>query len=150
MHRFSEKCKTAPHSSRQLFYGVQGVKKGAKLKIIVVKRWVDCEDIQRTDSEILLLAATGSTIFKICSRYVFTVYSSFDDDSSYFRHAFSRLGPPKNSCRLRCRAVLRFCGNRCIKILFLKNSFPRQRQAVFLQSCRPLPQPLTSFHPSGT
>ena len=35
-----------------------------EVKYCVVERWVDCEDIQRIDSEILLLAAAGSTIFK--------------------------------------------------------------------------------------
>ena len=82
MHRFSEKGKTAPHCSLQLvLWGPRGEKQVPKLeRIVVVKRWGDCEDIQRTDSEILLLAAAGSTIFKIFSRCVFTVYSSFDDN----------------------------------------------------------------------
>ena len=150
MHRFSEKGKTAPHCSLQLFLWCPGEEKQVpKLERIAVKRWVDCEDIQRTDSEILLLAAAGSTIFKIFSRYVFTVYSSFDDNYFYFGHAFSPLGPPKHSCLLEWGAVLRFSENRCIKVLLLKNSLALQRQAVFLQSCRPLPQHLTSLHPFG-
>ena len=60
-----------------------------------------------------------------------------------FGTCFSPLGPPKNSCRLRCGAVLRFYENRCIKMLFLKNSSPRPWGAVFLQSRRPLQQSLT-------
>ena len=77
---FQKNAKQLPIRAGSCFYGVRGVEKVPKLEIIVVKRWVDCEDIQRTDSEILLLAAAGSTIFKICSRCVFTVYSSLDDN----------------------------------------------------------------------
>ena len=79
---FQKKGKAAPHCSLQLFlWGPRAEKHVPKLRKNGVGRWVDCEDIQRTDSEILLLAAAGSTIFKIFSRYVFTVYSSFDDNS---------------------------------------------------------------------
>ena len=139
MHRFLEKRKTAPHCSLQLFLWGQGDEKQVpELERIAVQRWVDCEDIQRTDSEILLLAAAGSTIFKIASRYVFTVYSSFDDNSFQFRHVFSSLGHTKNSCLLEWGAVLRFSETRCIEVMLLKNSLALQRQAVFLQSCRPL------------
>ena len=66
-----------------------------------------------------------------------------------FGTLFSPLGPPKNSCRLQCGAVLRFSDNRYIKVLLLKNSSPLQRQAVFLQSCRPLQQSRASFHRLG-
>ena len=55
-----------------------------------------------------------------------------------FGTLFSPLGPPKNSCWTDSGAVSRFYENRRIKVLLLKNSSPLQRQAVFLQSCRPL------------
>ena len=45
--------------------------------------------------------------------------------------------------------VFFFSENRCIEVRLLKNSFVLQRQAVFLQSCRPLQQSLTSLHPFG-
>ena len=56
-----------------------------------------------------------------------------------FWSLFLPPGPPKNSCRLQCGAVLRFFWNRCIKVLFRKNSSPPRWGAVFLQYCRPLP-----------
>ena len=68
---------------------------------------------------------------------------------SSFWHILSPLGPHKNSCLLEWGAVLRFCENRCIKVLLLENSLALQRQAVFLQSCRPLQQSLTSLDPVG-
>ena len=71
---------SSPFEQAAVLWGPRGEKHVPKLEIIVVKMWVDCEDIRRTDSEILLLAAAGSTIFKIFSRCVFTVYSSFDDN----------------------------------------------------------------------
>ena len=146
---FRKKGKTAPHCSLQLFlWGPEEEKHVPKLERIAVKRWVDCEEIQRTDSEILLLAAVGSTFSK-----------SFRGMSSQSTHllttilsnlcTFSPLGPPKNSCLLEWGAVLRFYEIRCIKVLRLKNSSPRPWGSVFLQYCRPLQQYLTSLHPSG-
>ena len=50
MHQFSQKRKTAPRCSGQLFLGgPRGEKRVPKIEIIVVKRWVDCEDTQRKE-----------------------------------------------------------------------------------------------------
>ena len=50
MHQFSQKRKTAPRCRGKLFVGgPRGEKRVPKIEIIVVKRWVDCEDTQRKE-----------------------------------------------------------------------------------------------------